>query len=351
MINPATCLSGALLCLVALLSFAAPADAQDELGAEALFNRGLAEMEAGRYEAACPDIGESQRLDPRPGTLFTLATCEARWGRVATAFARFGEYLALYETMPPEQQERQATRATLARKQREKLGPELPMLTLSLPPGTPSRTVIARDGAPIPRAALGRAIPVDPGEHVLTTQLPGGEVWRRSITVARGEKKEVTLHVKQAGYSDGGLDTAPRARAAASEQAAPSPPAPGPSKRRVAAYVTGGVGLAGLAVGAVLGGLTLAQKGTVEGNCAPAVGSTVACNDAGFDAAQKANRFGLGSTVAFGVGGAAVVTAALLFFTEPRPSKVSAGARGRGLSARVLAAGPEGAALGVQGTW
>lgn len=341
MIHRPARLSVALLGLVALLCFAAPAAAEDTQDAEALFNFGLAEMEAGRYESGCPALAESHRLEPRPGVLFTLATCEARRGRVATAFARFGAYLALYETLPPEQQERQGTRVTLARKQREKLGSELPLLTLSLPPSTPSRTVVALDGAVVARAALGRALPVDPGEHQLTTQLPGGEIWRRSITVARGEKKEVTLHVKQAGYAH-----------EAQSAPADTPPAPpaGPSKRRVAAYVTGGVGLAGLAVGAVLGGLTLAQKGTVEGNCTPA-GSVERCNDAGFDAAQKANRFGLGSTVAFGVGGAAAVTAALLFFTEPRPPKVSAGAPCRGLSARVLAAGPEGAALGVQGRW
>jgi hypothetical protein len=58
MINLSARTPGALLCLVALLSFAAPADAEDTQGAEALFNRGLAEMEAGPTSpAARPSSG------------------------------------------------------------------------------------------------------------------------------------------------------------------------------------------------------------------------------------------------------------------------------------------------------
>src|SRR4051794_16280293 len=69
------------------------AAAQDIAAAEALFESGLADMQAGRYETGCKALAESQRIDPRGGTLFTLATCEARWGRIATAVTRFGDYL------------------------------------------------------------------------------------------------------------------------------------------------------------------------------------------------------------------------------------------------------------------
>jgi len=47
-------------------------------------------MEAGNYAAGCPALAESQRLDPRAGTLFTLSQCEVQWGRVATAVTRLG---------------------------------------------------------------------------------------------------------------------------------------------------------------------------------------------------------------------------------------------------------------------
>src|SRR4051812_21352406 len=98
-------------------SLAAPAGAQDVATAEALFNRGVADMDARRYTTACPALAESQRLDPRPGRLFTLADCEALQGRIATAVALYGDYLALYARLTPAQQRTQLGREKIAAKQ------------------------------------------------------------------------------------------------------------------------------------------------------------------------------------------------------------------------------------------
>ena len=62
---------------------AGPVDA-----AKALFDRGVEQLEAGHFNRACPAIEKSYQLDPRPGTLFTLAECEAKRGRLATAVQR-----------------------------------------------------------------------------------------------------------------------------------------------------------------------------------------------------------------------------------------------------------------------
>ena len=85
--------------LFLVISAPATAAAQDLAAAEALFSKGLADMEAGRYDAACPAIGESYRLDPRGGTLFTLAECEAKAGKIATAVARYDD--ALFDRADP----------------------------------------------------------------------------------------------------------------------------------------------------------------------------------------------------------------------------------------------------------
>ena len=42
-----------------------------------------------------PRFAESHRLDPRPGTLFALASCEEKRGRLAAAVRIYDEYLAL----------------------------------------------------------------------------------------------------------------------------------------------------------------------------------------------------------------------------------------------------------------
>src|SRR5262249_667778 len=111
---------------IGLSSLAAPAGAQDVAAAKALFSQGLAEMEAGHSEKGCPAIEESYRLDPRPGTLFTLAECENKRGRIATAVARYEDYLALVSRMPPAQQARQSVRVKIAKNQKATLGPQVP---------------------------------------------------------------------------------------------------------------------------------------------------------------------------------------------------------------------------------
>ncbi|WP_437587015.1 hypothetical protein [Sorangium sp. So ce1000] len=124
-------------------SLSAPAAAQDIAAAEALFERGLTDMQAGRYETGCKALAESERIDPQPGTLFTLASCEAQWGRIATAVARFKDYLARFEQMTPVEQARQGERPKLARQERDRLLPQVPRLALSLPAGASAGTTAA----------------------------------------------------------------------------------------------------------------------------------------------------------------------------------------------------------------
>ncbi|MFS8071409.1 MAG: hypothetical protein ACMG6S_33985, partial [Byssovorax sp.] len=135
------------LSLLGPLALSSPAIAQDVAAADALFNRGVTEMKAGQYKKGCPLIAESLRVDPQPGTLFTLSQCEVKWGRVATAVARLDDYLQLYERLTPDQKVQQQTRPKVVKEQRDKLILEVPQLTLSLPPGAPAGTVVKRDGA------------------------------------------------------------------------------------------------------------------------------------------------------------------------------------------------------------
>src|SRR5258706_8825974 len=104
--------SAAFAAALGMLAGSSPARAQPS-AAEASFNQGLADMQAGRYDTGCPALAESQRLDPRPGTLFTLAECEAKRGRIGTALTYYREYLALYEAMKPDQKSRQSERVKI----------------------------------------------------------------------------------------------------------------------------------------------------------------------------------------------------------------------------------------------
>ncbi|CAN95754.1 MULTISPECIES: hypothetical protein [Sorangium] len=355
--------SAQLLVALASLSLAAPAAAQDAAAAEELFNRGLADMQAGRYESGCKMLEESERLDPQPGTLFTLAMCESQWGRIATAVTQLGNYLAWVDRMTPALRARQGDRPEAAREERDRLSPRVPRLSLSLQDGAPPGTVVKRDGSTMGPAALGVALPVNPGVHLVSTQAPGGPLWEQTVAIAEGETKALTLEVKEATAPSVPAPQAPApaqppAAEAGSRRGAPPPhavpdEAAAPGGRRALVYVAGGVGAAGLLAGGILGVLALDKKSVVDEHCGSRIQASdeKACDAIGNKAAQSGGTMALMSTLGFGVGLAGLGAAAVLYWTEPKPAGPATGAAPQWLRASVLQAGPTGAVLGAQGTF
>lgn len=314
-----------------------PAMGQNAAASESLFQRGVSEMLQSRYTTACPALQESYALEPKAGTKFTLAECEAKWGRVATAVAHYSDYLGLVESMSTEQRQRHADRAGVARKQLETLRPRVPVVTLVLDANAPEGTTIELDGVALRRASLGVATPMDPGEHVVVTQAPKGSERVLKFEVRSGERKQIELTVD-----------------AVQRTAMPSQPSANLSERvqktspkratHTWAYVAGGVGIAGLATGAIAGVMSLKQKQIVDDNC---VGS--ACNAKGIDAANTGRSLATASTIGFGVGLAGTATAVVLWLTAPQPKATE---RGRlGWSLAVAGDGCASATIGMRGAW
>ena len=176
------------------LVFFAPFAVADEAAmAEALFDRGLVEMKTSHYDVACPAFAESQRLDPRPGTIFTLAECERFWGKIGSALAHYAEYLRATEAMNAQQRPKHADRIVIAETQRKKLEPEVPKLTIRLTPDAPADTRVLRDGVELGQASLNIALPIDPGEHVFLTKIPGVEPKESRVTIAVSENRTLIL--------------------------------------------------------------------------------------------------------------------------------------------------------------
>jgi len=296
-------------CLAACVLSSPAAHAQNSATAAALFDKGVADMQAGRHQAACPAIEESQRLDPRPGTLFTLAECHARSSKVASAVAEYQEYLDVVSRLTDEQRQRHEQRADIARAQITKLKPSVPMLTLNLPERAPSGTFVTRNGVALKGAALGLALPVDPGDYAIVTHVPGAPEREAHVSLGLGETKTLTLEVPEPTPSR----PSDSASATGHESAQPQQLAakPAASSNRSAAYLTGGVGVAGILVGSVTGILVLSKKGTVADNC-----RDHDCNETGLSAADSAKKLALVSDVGFGVGLAAVAVSAVLLLTS-----------------------------------
>lgn len=334
---PLARLARALAALAALSALGpAPAGAQsgqEGAFAEALFRKGVDDMKAGRYESGCPAIEESHRLDPRPGALFTLAECNARWGKLATAVAQYDDFLRGVARLPAEKRPNYQDRVDDARRQKDALGPRVPKLTVSVAGGLPPGAKVTCDGLPLGAGALELALPLNPGDHELTVQQgEAGPLVRRAIRLEPGEIKRIELPAPP---------PAP---------AAPPAPVAGPgaapsavSTQRSVGFVVGAVGVAGLVAGGVAGALALSSGDEVERECPER-----RCSGGGYDALGRAKDQALVANVGLGVGAAGLLAGALLVLTadSPRPASAAAG------SLRpTFGAGPRGGWVGLGATF
>jgi hypothetical protein len=272
--------------------------------ADAQFKYGLAEMLAGRYATGCPAIETSYRLDPRAGTLFTLAECHRKAGKTASALAGYQQYLAVYGQMTPEQKAAQKERAAVATEERAALEPAVPRLIIELPQTATPGMIVQRDGATIGGAMMGAALPVDPGEHIVRTVTPDGQQHETRVVLADGEQRTVIAELP--------APQAPNERPAASAPTA----APGAEvgSRRAWTYSVGAVGVVGLVVAGTTGALAIAKGSTASNDCNA---SGVCATQQGVDAGNAARSLANVATVGCVVGGIALAAAIVLWLTEP----------------------------------
>lgn len=271
----------------------AHADDKTELAAESLFAEGMRLMKADRCDEAVPKFRESQRLDPASGTALNIGYCEAKLGRVASAWLAYRQAQRLAQSQGKTQHE------ALAREQAAKLEPEVPHLVVAIGRDEPSGVSVRLDGAPLERDVWSTPIPVDPGPHRVERLVEGGEPWEKSVTVARGEHLTVDLPKATA------VAVAPAAAAlppASHEQKPPPPPRDAPpasgSSQRTWGYILGGAGVAAVVTGTALLVSARVQYDGAEDDCKNG------CNQEGFEARDAARTRAF---IGMGVGGAGIV--------------------------------------------
>jgi serine/threonine-protein kinase len=300
----------------------------DPVAGRVLFDEARKLMGQGNYQQACQKFEESQKLDAVVGTQLNLADCWERIGRTASAWSTF------LDAADRSKRAGQADREKLARSRAAALEPKLSRLTITTG-DTGAEARIRRDDVTVGRAALGTAIPVDPGQHVVEATAPSKKKWSTTITVG-GDGANVTVSVPAledeapasvAPAQAPGPAAMPQPEAGAVASPAPEPgktemqPSPG-SGQRIAGFVVGGVGVVGLAVGTVfalkMGSKTSdADKYCSSGACSPADAEQ---HNALLGDARSARTV---SIVSFATGAAAIVAGAVLVLTAPtaRPSQ------------------------------
>jgi hypothetical protein len=291
-------------------SLAAPVARADAARAEQLFNAGVEDMLAGRFEQGCSRIAHSQQEDPKPGTVFTLAECYARWGKTASAATQYTAYLDLVKALPAQQQAAHDERVAVARAEYDKLSPDIPELVLVWPGAPPRDATVTLDGVEINQETLGRARHVDPGEHRVAVNYADGSQSSRRVSIALGQSLRVILPTPRGNPgTDPPIDVPPDTQ----------PAKPG-SSQRTWAYIVGAVGATSLLVGAGSGIFVFQQKRIIDNNCEPVSPDVQVCNGKGKSAEQDARIAGVVSTVGFAVGAAAMGVAIPLLLTAPSAS-------------------------------
>lgn len=267
----------------------------DGVAAESLFTSGRELMQAGKYQEACEKFEASRRLEPALGTTLNLANCYEKLGRTASAWAEFKRAAAEAQRLDD------ATRKATALERAAALEPKLSRLWLQT--DDPSISV-SRNGVPVDAGVLGNAIPVDPGSHRLEASAPGKVTWTDTVEV-KGEGATVEIRIPALATSEGGASNATPTL----EASAPAMSTESSSTQRSVAWISGGVGAAGVVTGTVFGLLASSSWSEAKDSCND---GTYECSKSEDSAKTQANV----ATVAFIVGGVGLGLSTVLFLTD-----------------------------------
>jgi hypothetical protein len=332
-------LVGMALAVVGLLdpSQAAAQPSPDPALAETLFTSAQACLGKGDWKCACEKFRASMELDPSVSTKLNIAKCDDHDGKLTLAWSNIQEALKLNRSKAYADQSRRKKLDEHAQKLLDDIERRVPKIRVVIahrPPGL----ALQKDGKPLPLAALGELIRVDPGAHEIVAEAPGYTALRRSITLAEGQTEEIALTLVKSAII-------PRTHESLPPPGAAGPPQQGGSIQRTAGLVIGGVGIVGLGAGAVLGIMTLSASSSAEASAACQDRSNndliAQCNALLADARELQT----GAIVAAVVGGVVIGTGVVLFATAPSAKPVKSGAAWPAFS---LIARPAGVSLAAR---
>jgi hypothetical protein len=284
------------------------AGANDEAAAVTLVEEAKKLMSAGDYEHACPKLVEAHRLHPTAAKLLRLGDCYEKIGKLASAWGAFKQAEITARSANDADREQEGARRA------KDLDAALSKLTITLT-GVPAAGLeVRRDGALVGEGQLGTAVPVDAGEHVIEATAPGRRKWVTRVQVAAGSVS-VAVSIPELPPEAGAL---------------PGPTSASPSfwsAQRIAGLTVGSFGVAGLAVGATLGGLAISKNNASKADCLP--NQPNMCHADGVSLRLSARGFADASTGTTIAGGVALAAGIVVFVTSPSAASAQMGAARR----------------------
>jgi hypothetical protein len=287
----------AALVFAGIASFTSVCTADDRTEAAALFAEAGRLIDAGSTSAACAKYEESLRLYDGINTRYFLADCDERVGKIASAWGMFLEVATKARALGDEAKETKARERAAAVEER------VSHVIVLVEGARGAAFEVRRDGNALGRGEWGRALPVDPGEHVIEASEPAKRPWSTRLMVrGEGQTSAVVVPLLEEGPA---LDGATAGR----------------DRQRVAAVLVGGTGIVGLGTAVALG---IAAKSRFDQASADCNGDHCTAQGVAIraDAVERANV----ATVVFGVSAAALVGGGVLWFTAPGATRSGASA-------------------------
>jgi hypothetical protein len=248
----------------------ADATSTQHKAAEKKLAEGRKLFKAGKFEEAIAAFEAAHEIVANPEARLMAARAHQNLGELVKARA---DYTAAIEEGEPAVQHNGKYRETLqaARKELKELEGVLARVTIQLR-HAPSGTKVEIDGEPLDTSKLGEPMLLPPGAiEVVATSPDGREVKSRKLTLTAGQDAKVDL----AFTRDDKDDVAPTIVEEGLETPPPDEPAPAPSSggsgKRTAAFIAGGVGVAGLATFAVFGAMSNSKYNSLDKACTGSV--------------------------------------------------------------------------------
>jgi hypothetical protein len=318
------------------------AGAEEQAAAEALFQQALRLMREEKFAEACPKLVDSNRIEPAVGTLLYLGECYEKSGQTASAWATFCAAAESAHRIG------QAERGRIAAERADALAPRLPKISVAVAdsahlPGLE----LKRDHVVVGEATWGVAVPVDPGEHVITASAPGKKDWSQKVIVEpRGATVAVRIPVLEdssparghlPNSAVAGRVSQPRIVEITTTEAVP--PNSGNTQRSLA-YVASGIGVLGLALGTSFGLEAKSKQNTAQdgGHCRR--DDATACDQTGVDLMHSGHTYATVANVGFVVGALGLIGGTVLFLTAPVSRENATPSAGLQYSTRRLAIVP-----------
>ncbi|MBL8924402.1 MAG: PEGA domain-containing protein [Myxococcaceae bacterium] len=272
-----------------------------------------------RYADAIVRFEEAYALKPSPVLFYNIGRCHEQLGDVPKALRSYRDYLR----MSPDAKDKDTVNdaiANLERRLREKGLQQL--LVFADPPNA----VIEVDGKVLGNSPA--SVELTAGNHKLVVKADGFETMERSFVMQVQRATEMTINLRPAAAKpvdppppppplvdapkkDDGTKTAnltPQKDVTTPPGTEVSKGAEPPKKGRLWTWVAGGAAVAAAGAGVGLG--VVAQNTAAQVPNAP-IGMAP-------QQAQAAQGLATGANIAYGVAGAAAITAVVLFFVEGR---------------------------------